>query len=126
MRRLVMGIGILALLLTLSAGVAWTMDRIHSPVAQRLHQAAQAADREDWAQAQQLITAAKERWEQYWHFTAAVADHTPMDDLDGLWGELEVYLQHREQPHFSATCRHLAQLAEAMADSQLPTWWNII
>ncbi len=126
MRRLIWGLCILGLLLGLCAGVAWAMERVHEPISSLLQQAAEAADREDWAAARRLTIAAQARWTQYWRFTAAVADHTPMDELDGLFGELETYLQHEEQPHFSATCRHLALLANAMADSHTPSWWNII
>ncbi len=126
MRRLWLGVSILAVLLVLSACTALAVDRIHSPIASDLQQAAQAADREDWTQAQKLVHRARGRWEQYWRFTAAVADHTPMDELDGLFGELEIYLREKEQPHFSVTCQHLSELARAMADSHLPTWWNLL
>ncbi len=126
MRRLILGIVILGLLLSGSWAISWALDAVHSPVAQQLEQAADAADREDWAAAERLAQAAQAQWDRYWRFTAAVADHTPMDQLDGLFGELTVYLEHREQPHFSASCKHLAQLATAMADSHCPSWWNII
>ncbi len=126
MRRLWLGIGILAVLLALSWGVAGAMEKIHTPIAQSLSQAAEAADREDWAQAQTLAEAAKTRWERYWKFTAMVADHTPMDELDGQFEELMVFLEAREHPHFSVTARHLTALAQAMADSQTPTWWNVL
>ncbi len=126
MRRLILGIAILAVLLLISGILAYAMEQIHSPIAQQLQQAADAADREDWEKASALTQGAKARWERYWCFTAAVADHTPMDELDGLFAELEVYLQAREMPHFSATGQQLSQLARSMALSHRPSWWNII
>ncbi len=126
MKRLWLGIGILAVLLAVSALCCMAMDRIHSPIACDLEQAAQASDRADWQQAAALVQQAQSRWEKYWYFTAAVADHTPMDELDGMFRELEVYLQAKEQPHFAVTALHLSELARAMADSHLPTWWNLL
>ncbi len=126
MRRLIIGLSILAVLLALSIGVSAAMERIHSPVAEALHQAAEAAQAEDWKKAGALAESAKARWEKYWYFTAAVADHTPMDDADGLFAELEIYLQEQEMPHFAATAMHLSQLTRAMADSHHASWWNLL
>jgi hypothetical protein len=49
-----------------------------------------------------------------------------MDELDGLFAELMVFLQSREAPHFSATCARLVVLARAMAESHGLQWWNIL
>ncbi len=126
MRRLWLGLGILGILLALSVTVFVAMDRIHAPIAHTLSQAAQAAEQEDWETASALASEARARWEQYRHFTAMVADHTPMDELDGLFQELEVYAQEAENPHFAATAQHLSALAAGMADSQKPCWWNVL
>ncbi len=126
MKRLWLGIGILAVLLALCSAVTLSMERIHSPIAEDLSRAAEAAQKEDWGKANALAGAARARWEQYWHFTAMVADHTPMDELDGLFAELEIYGREQEMPHFAATCAHLRQLSQAMADSHTPSWWNLI
>ncbi len=126
MRRLILGIGILALLLAVSSLVSWAMDVIYTPMAQDLEAATLAAEHGDWAKTKALTDRAKARWERYWYFTAAFADHTPMDELDSMFGELEVYLQANEMPHFSVTSRHLSLLAVAMADSQRPAWWNFL
>ncbi len=126
MKRLWLGIGILAAILALCCTVTLSMECIHTPIAEDLSRAAEAAQKEDWDKANALAAAAKARWEQYWHFTAMVADHTPMDELDGLFAELEVYGREQEMPHFAATCAHLCRLSQAMADSHTPSWWNLI
>ncbi len=126
MKRLWLGIGILAVLLAVSCVTSSAMGRIHTPIADDLEAAAAAASREDWEKTKALAERAKARWEQYWYFTATVADHTPMDEIESLFAELEVYLQEQEMPHFSATSRQLAQLAASMADSQKPVWWNFL
>ncbi len=126
MKRLWIGISILALLLVCSYLIHASMAHIHTPIAQTLEQAANAALKEDWATAEQLAHTAAARWSRYHRFTAAFADHTPMDELDGLFAQLPVYAQQRENPHFSATCKQLSFLAAAMAESHRLSWWNLL
>ena len=126
MKGFFIGVAVLAILLVTGAVIAWGMDAIHQPIAQQLQQAEQAALAEDWDTALREAAAARDAWDSGWRITAAFADHTPMDDIDGLFAELEIYAKAREKDHFAATCAHLAQLAEAMAKSHSPTWWNLL
>ena len=126
MRRFWIGVIVLGVLLVAGAVIAWGMDAVHQPIARQLQQAGTAAMAEDWDTALQDAAAARERWKRCWRFTAAFADHTPMDEVDGLFAELDIYAQSREQEHFAATCAHLAKLAEAMAESHSATWWNLL
>lgn len=126
MKRLWMGTGILVVLLIFSTIITGTMERIHAPVADLLQQAEEASLSGDWDKANALAGMAKAHWERYWQFTAAFADQSPMDELDGLFAELEIYGLQREMPHFAATCSHLSMLAMAMADSHTPSWWNVL
>lgn len=126
MKRIYLGLGILAILLCVALLVSAVMDRLHAPIAQDLQDAALAAKNGDWESAATLAGSAADRWQHCKRFTAALADHSPMDDMEGLFAELEVYLQQREMPHFAATCRHLAYLAGAMGDNHAMSWWNLL
>lgn len=126
MKRLCIGIVILALLLGGSVAINLAMGRIHRPIADDLQQAGQRALAEDWDAALALFRQADRRWEKYHRFTAAFADHTPMDEMDSLLEELEVYALQRENPHFSATCAHLYFMATAIAESHNISWWNLL
>ena len=126
MKRIYMGLAILAILLSLALLFTWLMDRIYHPLASTLQEAADAAIRTDWAAAAELYGKAQTHWEKHKHFTAILADHSPMDDMDGLFGELELYLQQQEMPHFAATCLHLARLAESMEENHALSWWNLL
>ena len=126
MKRIYMGLGILAILLAMAITFTLLMERIYQPMSNILQEAADASIRADWASAAQLYSMAQARWEQHKHFSAALADHSPMDDIDGLFGELELYLQQQEMPHFAATCRHLARLTEAMGENHSLNWWNFL
>ena len=126
MKRPFLGFCILLTLLFSSIGIWWGMEDIHRDISQLLTQAQAAAENENWQQAGEFSTRAKERWEHHHRFTASFADHTPMDELDGLFAELEVYLQNRESPHFEATCAQMVLLTQAMADSHGIQWWNVL
>lgn len=126
MKRFWIGICILALLLAGSAAICVGMQRVHAPIAAQLSQAAEAALSGDPESAEALFYRANARWEKYHRFTAAFADHTPMDEMDTLLEEAEVYAAAQEQPHFAAVCAHLSVLAAAIADSHTLSWWNLL
>lgn len=126
MKRFWIGISILAVLLVSGWLSQKGMVAVHRPIADDLEQAAQAALEEDWETALPLAAHAHARWKKYHHFTAAFADHNPMDDLDGLFAELEIFGYEREMPHFAAVCLHLHQLADSMAESHGINWWNLL
>jgi hypothetical protein len=98
----------------------------HLPTGELLRQAAEKALADDLDGAIPLGTAAKKRWEQRWFFTAAIADHGPMDEVDALFAEMEIYAATGEAPHFAACCRELSQRLEAMADAHRFSWWNVL
>ena len=119
------GVMILTLLLGLTLVISWAMDTIHSPMQQSLEQAADAALAGDVSQAQQLGTQAKERWDTFRKAVAMVADHTPMDEIDQLFGQMRAYAEAEEDAEFAACCAQLARLVESMANAHILTWWNL-
>lgn len=126
MKRLWIGVLILALLLAGSLAIGIGIHSVHHQIAVDFAMAAEKAATQQWDAALALTRQARSRWERYHAMTAAFADHTPMDEMDCLLAELEFYASQREQPHFSSTCGHLSTLASAMAESHLLTWWNLL
>ena len=126
MRRLVIAVSMLLVLLALGCGITWSMAKVYRPMARQLEQAAAAAMEEDWEAALRLSEEAWDTWQTWRRFTASVADHTPMDEVEELFAELQTFAAAREQVHFAATCTQLARMAEAMADSHDPAWWNFL
>ena len=126
MKRLWLGRLILLFLLVGSLLVQILLFRVHSDISRDLEQAALAAMSQDWASSLSLARTALSRWQRWHHFTAAFADHNPMDELDSLFAQLPVYAQNREDPHFAATCKELSFLAKAMAESHKLSWWNFL
>lgn len=126
MGRLWIGIGLLIVLLALTIGISVGMDAIHQPIAEKLEKAGEAALEGTWDKADRLWREAQEEWETHWAISAAVADHSPMDDVDRLYAQLEVFSRERETVHFAATCMELSQLTQAMGDAHSPDWWNLL
>lgn len=126
MRRFWIGVAALAVLLFVSLWVTDTMEDIHAPIASALEEAGDAAMDGDWPRAEELATDARSRWFRHWRFTAAVADHAPMDEVDGLFAQLPVFAKEEEAVHFAATCAQLAKLVGAMEEAHGTGWWNLL
>ena len=126
MKRLWLGVILLAALLAASLGVQRAMERIHDPIASELEQAADAALAGDWAEADRLYHRARDAWQRQRKVTASLADHSPMDELDMLFGELRVFSRERETVHFAAACRAAARMAKAIAQAHSLTWWDLL
>lgn len=93
-------IGFVLLLVLLAGGIAatWGMAKCHEPIARDLENAAKTALQGDMAQGEGLMLQAREAWGRSRHLGACFADHTPMEEIDALFAEVEVYAAAREKP----------------------------
>ena len=121
-----LGVGILFVFLILGFVTAATMNNAHLPTEKLLAQAAEKTLSGNFDEAISLATQAKTRWEEHWNGTATVADHAPMDDVDALFAEMEIYAKTQEKPHFAAVCSELSQRIQAVASAHKFSWWNIL
>ena len=121
-----LGAGILAAFLILGLVLSGVTDKVQLPTGELLEQAAEKTLGGDFEEGIALGMEARSRWEQQWKLTAAIADHSPMDDVDALFAEMEVYARTGEAPHFAACCKELAQRLEAIADAHRFSWWNVL
>jgi len=119
------GVLLLGLLLGLTLSIGWGMNAIHSPMQQSLEQAADAALAGDMPLAQQLGQQASSRWERFRKAVATVADHSPMDEIDKLFAQMQTYAKAQEDTEFAACCAQLSRLVRGMADAHILTWWNL-
>ena len=120
------GLGILLVFLVLGFLVAFCMSRVCDPISIQLENAAQQALSGDLDQGISLAADAKSRWSVSWKGIATVADHTPMDEIEELFAEIEVFAKAGDGEHFSACCARLSRLMEAMAEAHSLTWWNLL
>ncbi len=126
MKRLYFGFGLLILMLVTGIVITARFSALHAPLAQQLRQAQNAAEAGSWEQARALTEDARTQWENSRHFTAAVADHEPMEQMDSLFARLTVLARLENAEAFAADCAELARLATSMAHSQQLFWWNLL
>lgn len=126
MKRSWFGTALLILILVFGIAVTWLMDRYHTPIAQQLKQAAVYAENAQWEQTRQYTASARSRWEQHRKFSASFADHEPMEEIDRLFAELEIWLQAEEAEHCASICAQLSKAVEAMVDAHAFVWWNLL
>lgn len=124
MKRLILGTGLLLALFAGSLAVWWGMEAKHRPVAERLTLAAVLSASGDGTAARETAFQARTQWQENWHFTAAFADHTPMEEIDDLFRALDAYDPVSDE--FAACCLQLSQRTQAMAEAHKLNWWSLL
>lgn len=123
MRRIWIGVGILLALLAVGILVMRITDRQLGAVSETLKQASEARN---WDEAVSLVKTAQKDWKKNWHLMAALADHTDMDTIDGLFSQLEVYQQYRDETDHAATCARLSEAIRDLEENHRFSWWNLL
>lgn len=126
MKRCIFGPILLAALLTAGLFAQSRMNALHLPTAALLLDAGEYARENDWQGAEAALTQAQSRWQKAQKLTAALADHTPMEDADALFTQLKVFAAEREATHFAALCAELSGRVAAIADAHTLTWQNVL
>ncbi len=117
------------LLLVLLAGgifIAVGMQDAHNAISSLLQQAANDALTENWTGADAAIGNARTLWQENWRFSASFADHEPMEQIDSLFAQIEIYQAQRDPVPLAALCAQLSRLVEAVGEAHAFTWWNIL
>ena len=120
-------LGLIMLLVLLTAGIFTTsyMQSCHEGVLRPLEVAAEAAEAGNWQQAEDALRTAEEMWEQKWGITAALSDHEPMEKINDLFAQLEVYAQAQDSFAFRAVCARLGKALDAIGEAHSVAWWNL-
>lgn len=126
MKRGWIGLGLLAVMLAGGLLVTWHMGQNHQQIANDLKKAGRCALAENWEDAIDLAEDAFDDWEDDWRFSAAFADHEPMETIDALFAQLDTYRIARDSVSFSAICAELARQVEAMGDAHSLNWRNLL
>lgn len=126
MGRFWLGVCLLAVLLGAGLWVSSAMDDLHTPIAETLEKAAQQSMEGDVDGGIALAQQAKAHWEKHWHRTASIADHSPMDEIDGLFAQMDIYARTGQPVEFAAHCARLAKLVEAVGEAHSANWWNLL
>jgi len=126
MKRFWIGAGFLGALLACGIWVSCRVGQITEPVVQELKQAEALALEGRAEQARLLAEQARQNWLAHWQTVACFADHSPMEEIDSRFAELEAYGSLDETGDFAAACAALSRQVEAMAQAHAPNWWNLL
>lgn len=126
MKRLWIGIALLLIMLISGIFAAWGIPALHNRLSHTLQQACDTVQQEDWETANALVDQAKSQWERSRHLIASLVDHEPLEQMDTLFAELEIYAKCRLTADYAAVCAHLSHLSEAIGESQSLRWWNLL
>lgn len=117
MKRIWFGAALLAALLLLGIGSTALMEDTHLTQAAQLNRAADLAMSGNWKGAGAAFSEAKSSWDQRSPIIAGLSDHEPMDQLEGIFAQLEVFMQMQDAVSFCSSCRYLAKQLEALGKS---------
>ena len=126
MRRSKFGLGLLLILLLLGIVSTWAMLKNTAPITAAVRQAGEAACAGDWDGAFRKTGEAKEKWEEHYPLCASLTDHEPMEEINSLFSQLEVYGESRDARNFAAVCALLAENMEAIGEAHTLKWWNVL
>ena len=124
--REVMGLSLLVGLLLAGLLSGWYMGRQHRQISRELEDSAWLALSGQWENARKKAEGAKEEWERSRKIRAALSDHTPMEEIDDLFGELIVFGAAGEQTEFARACMSLSGRVTAMGNAHTLSWWNVL
>lgn len=125
-KRFYLGLGILIVFLILGLTVAWAMDGVSQPAADMLEQAAEEVLAGNFEKGTALAQQARDLWRTGWKSVALAADHSPMDEIDGLFAQIDYFARAGKATELGACCARVAELVEAVADAHTLTWWNLL
>ena len=126
MRKFIIGITVLSLLLIAGLFVANATEEMYAHIIDLLKDGAQNALSGSFQIAKAQAEKAKVLWDKQKNATATVADHTPMEEIDHLFAEMEIYAKAEEKPHFAAVCKELSRRIRAVAEAHRFSWWNVL
>ncbi len=116
MKRLWLGVGVLAALLAVSIWIMDFADGHQEKICSRLEDAKQAALVGDWEAVGRLTEQAVGLWEDSWAVWSTLSDHTELDEIDAGFARLEVYARDGHATDYAAESASLARLVEALGD----------
>lgn len=125
MKRLWIGIGLMAVMLLAGILTPVILEKSHTPVVEDLGRAAELALEENWEGAARFSRRAEEKWQKTRPVTASFADHEPMDEIEALFAQLKIYGRVGDRVAYSSTCVYLASQLDALGDYHNLTLWNL-
>lgn len=126
MKRMWIGIGLLLVILAAALWLWLGLGGVFGRISASLDRAAEAVASQDWTAAEEHAQAATQLWKSYQKIAASFTDHEPLEDMDALFRELEIYSREKYAAEYAVVCVHLSRLAEAVEESLSLKWWSLL
>ena len=126
MKRSWIGFFLLVFLLAASLLASHVMVTIHTEAAEKLEQAADFALKDNWAAAAFLTAQAQQSWSRYHFLRAALADHSPSEEVDAHFAVLRIYGSTKDSVNFAALSRQTANQIFAIGDAHKLKFHNLL
>lgn len=126
MNRLWIGIGLLIVLLAGGVGLLWGSGVFFGDFSQTVEEAGNSALAGDWVTAGQKMEKSRNQWEKYRRLWASFTDHEPVEQVQALFSQLELYNKQKRDVEFASACKALAHVAEAIEESHSLRWWSVL
>lgn len=126
MGRLWIGIGLLLALLAIGIGMLAAGSLFFREISENLEQAGDAALSGSWQIAAEKASLSQHKWETYRRFWSAFTDHEPVEEMQKLFAQLEIFRQRQMEVDFAAVCRDLSHLADAIEETHSLYWWSLL
>ena len=126
MNRLWIGIGVLTVLLAMGIGLLFVSLHFHEEFSHDLKSAGHSAMAGNWADAEKQLAQGREKWQTYQRFLAASTDHEPVEQIQQLFSQLEIFQNRQMDVEFASACFALAELSEVITETHNLRWWSIL
>ncbi len=120
------GIGVLVVLLLAGLFVSWYLGRQQTGQADTLENCAWMALSGQWSNARETASEVREEWEKQWKLQAALTDHEPLEEIDNLFEELNIYGAAGEKAEFARVCASISKRMDDLAETNRLSWWNVL
>ena len=122
MKRIRFGTALLVFLLILSILVSNLMRKTWQHQSENLDLAAKFASVGDWAAADLLLQETSLEWARKQFLISVLCRHDEIDEIDGLFAQLNVFSAARRTVSFSSTGMVLSRLLDSLWKSH---WFNL-
>jgi len=117
---------ILLLVLTLCLWSLSHLDSTTQQVAQTLHQAQEAAHRDDYSAALSHVNDAQAQWHEMEGLYGILLNHSETDEITFLFSALTICAEQPVKEEFQYRCSELIAMLEHIAEMEKPYYYNIL
>lgn len=126
MNRVWIGIGLLVILLAMGIGLLWGSTVFFEEFSAQIEQAGELAMAGNWAEAEKKAEFCRSQWKRWRYFWSSFTDHEPIEQMQNLFSQLEVYGGRQLDVDFATMCHNIYNVAEAIRESHGLKWWSIL